>query len=127
MRWLNSAIDRMKSTFKSPKHAKKAQFNQNSTPKEKVIVIVKQNWKLLLVILLAIVLLFGGFRGRQSKLKHDFSSVLMETLNIEELSTSELTYNGIATINHRDSDRAHYYIRYNYTVVWQELEEMTTE
>ena len=37
----------------------------------------------------------------------------MKTVDVDELSASELTYNGIATIYHNDSDRARYHIRYD--------------
>lgn len=113
MKWQEALKNGAKKVLKALKPVPGYGEAENGTRKEKIIVVVKQNWKLILVLLLVIFLLLRGCGFGQNKLTYNFSSALMKSLDIDELSTSELTYNGIATVLHENSDKARYHIRYN--------------
>lgn len=87
--------------------------NQANSP-IKIILKNKQNPLLYIIILLLIgLLLFGAKSVANNNTKHRFTSALVEALELDELATSELVYNGIATVNHPDSENPKYFIRYN--------------
>lgn len=86
---------------------------QSASPLKKIATLIKQNLLLLVVILLVVILLASILSNKQDRYTYNFSSALMKTLDVDELSTSELIYNGVLEVNHKDSDNVHYRIRYD--------------
>lgn len=72
-----------------------------------------KKWLILAIAVVLTVSFISGRAVRSNRIKTRFASSLIEALSLDELSTSELVYNGIATVNHQDSDKPHYFILYN--------------
>lgn len=83
----------------------------------KMTVKIKKNRLLTFFLLIAcIFLFFGFFIHKNNKYTQKFTSNLVAAIEIDELSTSEIVFNGIATIKHPNSDNPHYFIRYDSTI-----------